>query len=117
MAAAVHLHVDTNSRKRVKKIHCFVNMMKVKLATTKEMADDGELNESDQQFLDERDASFPVNMVLVGALEFPSIATPTQGPTRTTQERKTSARGFSDITSTYGLRGKDLLDKFTTPEV
>ena len=44
-------------------------------------------------------------------MEFPPIKTPIKGMNR---ERKTSSKGFSDITSTYGLRGRDL-EKFTTP--
>lgn len=41
-AVAVCLYVDTSPRKRVKNIHRFVNMMRVKLSATKEMAVDGE---------------------------------------------------------------------------
>ena len=111
-AAAVRLHVDAKSRKRVKKIHRFVNMMKVKLESTKEMAADGEPEEIDEQFLAKRDASFPIGMIPAGALEFPIIESPIKG---TTQERKMSSKGFSEITSTYGLRGRDFLEKFTTP--
>ena len=32
-----------------------------------------------------------------------------------TLERKISSRGFSEISSTYGLRGRDFVEKFTTP--
>ena len=111
-ALAVRLNVDAKSRRRVKKIHRFVNMM-VKLPATKEMADDGEPDEMDEQFLAERDASFPIGMIPAGALEFPITETPIKG---VTQERKISAKGFSEITSTYGLRrGRDFLEKFTTP--
>ena len=87
-------------------------MMKVKLASTKEMAADGEPDEIDEQFLAERDASFPIGMIPAGALEFPIIETPIKGKT---QERKILSKGFSDITSTYGLRVRDFLEKFTTP--
>ena len=128
-ALAVHLNVDANSRRRKKKIHCFVNMMKVKLASTKEMAADGEPDKIDEQFLAERDASFPIGMIPAGALELPIIVkepvkamtpateklvveTPTKGAT---MERKISARGFSEISSTYALRGRDFVDKITTP--
>ena len=55
-ALAVRVYIDANSRKRVKKIHRFVNMMKVKLCATKEMAADGFPNTQEQQFLDERNA-------------------------------------------------------------
>ena len=47
-------------------------------------------------------------MVCLGAL----IKTPIKG---TTQERKMSSKGFSEITSSYGLRRRDFLEKFTTP--
>ena len=51
--------------------HRFVNMMKVKLLLTKEMTDDGLPNTQDQQFLDERDVSFPVGMIPAGTLAGP----------------------------------------------
>ena len=80
-------------------------MMKEKLSATKEMADDGEPDEIDEQFLAERDASFPIGRIPAGALEFPITETPIKG---STQERKISAKGFSEITLTYGLRrGRD----------
>ena len=114
-ALAVRVYIDANSRKRVKKIHRFVNM-KVKLLLTKEMADDGLPNTQDQQFLDERDASFPVGMIPAGTLDIPTPQTPGQEATTTIQERKPTAKGYSDVASSYLLRGKGLLmEKFATP--
>ena len=93
-AEAVRLNVNTKSRRRVKKIHRFVNIMKVKLSATKEMADDGEPDKIDEQFLAERDASFSIGMIPAGGLEFPITKTPIKG---VTQERKILAKGFSEI--------------------
>ena len=67
-AVAVHLYVDANSRKCVKKIHRFVNMMRVKLSATNEMAADDEPYIQDEAFLDGRETSFLASMMPAGAL-------------------------------------------------
>ena len=115
-AVAVRIYVDASSRRRVKNIHRFTNMMKVKLSATKEMAAEDESNTQDQFFLDEREVSFPISMVPAGVLDFPQPETPGQKALSTAPEKKASSKGFSDIASDYLLRsGKELVDKFTTP--
>ena len=90
-------------------------MMKVKLLLINEMADDGLPNARDQQFLDKRDTSFPVGMVPAGRLDTLTPQTPGREATTTIQERKPKAKGYSEVASSYILRGKELLEKFATP--
>ena len=106
-ASAVRVFIDDNSRKRVKKIHHFVNMMKVKLLQTKEMADDSFPNIQDQQFLKERDASFPVGMIPEGTLDIPTPQTPVPETTATKRKKRPTFKGYSDIASSYVLEGKE----------
>ena len=72
MAVVVRENVNEKLRRRVKKIHRFINLMKIKLSTTKEMAAD----QDDVFFLAERDASFPLAMIPAGSLDFPVASTP-----------------------------------------
>ena len=79
-------------------------MMKVKLATTKEMAAEHEPNTQDQLFLDEREVSFPISMIPTGVLDFPLPRTPGQEVEPKQPEKKASTKGYSDIASEYLLR-------------
>ena len=87
-------------------------MMKVRLSATKEMAADGEPDKDDEIFLAERDASFPLTMTPAGSLDLPVASTPAK---EINPAKKSTAKGFSDIKSTYGLRGREFVEKLTTP--
>ena len=102
-AVAVQFYVDERSKRRVKKIHRFVNVMKVRLSATKEMAADGEPEEEDALFLAERSTTFPATAIPEEDLEQPVASTPAKS---TVTEKKSIPKGFSEIRSTYSLRGK-----------
>ena len=111
-AIAVSLYVDANSEKRVKKIHRFVNNMKKSLLRTQEMAAEDEPNTEDQQFLEEQGKTFPAGMLPAVDLELPVASTPAKSDEIV---KKSIPKGFSDIRSTYSLRGKELVEMIASP--
>ena len=111
-AIAVNLHIDADSKKREKKIHRFVNNMKMSLLRTEEMAAEEYPNVEDQQFLKDQGKTFPVGMLPAVDLELPVAST----PAKTNEiEKKSVPKGFSEIRSTYTLRGKELVEKIASP--
>ena len=109
-ALAVRLFIDENSRVRVKKIHRFMNTMKKCLLRTKEMAADGEPRTKDQQFLEDQEKMYPLSMIPEGTFDIPTPQSPRPETTMTTQEKRPTTKGYSEIASSYLLRGKGMLE-------